>query len=411
MKSPKLLNPDSLLSTAHLLIPSRLDADEFTLLLNTLGQRTVILLTEKDGTLPSTLEAQAKPYRLIRFEDTLSDLSTDLGVDGIAIFLPSQVTALAGNPHDIQTSSLKTLCKSGLPISPLAVHRTYDTKLGIDSVHEEPSSIIKVAEPITAEEATPQSFLRNLLISAEDCFSSRAFLKRSLSSALFNALYHYGDKNYVHDGIDDVRLTFRRLHVSSLALSDFILKQTNNKRIGIILPPGKGGLIANLAVLFAGKTPVNLNFTAGKKSIDSAIRQAKLDYFITANTFMEKMPNFAWPADDQLLKLDEMVKKLKPKALAWILKLKLSSPASIIKNRGLHLCTDNDEALLLFTSGSSGEPKGVPLSNRNILANICQFGSRVACENDSTMLGWIYHSFAPPRPSCAVTYVMQTQSS
>ena len=259
----------------------------------------------------------------------------------------------------------------------------------------EPASILKFGDLLSGAECNPTNFLKNTLIAAEACFSSRAFLTRSLSSALFTALYHYGDKNFVHDGLDDGRLTFRRLHVAALALSDYILKQTKNDRVGIILPPGKGGLIANLAVLFAGKVPVNLNFTAGKKSVDSAIQQADLDYFITASAFIEKMPNFAWPAEDQLLKLDLIVKKLKPKAAAWLLRLKLSSPARIIQKRGLLDRSNNDEAILLFTSGSSGEPKGVPLSHRNVLSNICQFGSRLDCDDGSSLLGCLplFHSF------------------
>ena len=161
------------------------------------------------------------------------------------------------------------------------------------------------------------------------------------------------------------------------------------------MPPGKGGLIANLAVLFAGKIPVNLNFTAGKKSVESAIKQAKLDYFITAEKFMEKMPNFAWPEAQQLLLLDKVVSELKPKALAWMIKLKILPTARMIKKRGLLARNNNDEAVLLFTSGSSGEPKGVPLSHRNLLANICQFGSRLDCAAGSSLLACLplFHSF------------------
>ena len=66
--------------------------------------------------------------------------------------------------------------------------------------------------------------------------------------------------------------------------------------MAIVLPPGKGGLIANLAVIFAGKTPVNLNFTAGPEAIRSCIRQAGVDRFITADPFVRKVSTFPMAA-------------------------------------------------------------------------------------------------------------------
>ena len=71
-----------------------------------------------------------------------------------------------------------------------------------------------------------------------------------------------------------------------------------------MLTPGKGGLVANLAVLLSGKIPVNLNFTAGSDAVNSSIEQADLDKIITAGAFVEKYPGFPWPDDCHLYTSD-----------------------------------------------------------------------------------------------------------
>ncbi len=388
-----LHNPESIPSTAHLIIPSRLNAEEFTTLKASLGERKIVLVIEGEGT--HTFLDQCADHQIIKFSSTLPELKPLLGADGVALFIPRQVSVLKGSPLDILPETLATLCTSDVPLSPLAVHRAPDTQLAINSTKDEPASQMRFGDSLTGPTQTPSNLLQNTLIAAEACFSSRDFLKGSLSASLFRALSQHGDTCYVHDGNDDQRLSYARLQAASLALSDLILKRTTNKRIGIILPPGKAGLIANLAVLFAGKVPVNLNFTAGKKAIESSIQQAGLDYYITASAFMEKVPTFPWPLESQLVLLDQVVQQLKPKALLWLAKLKLSSPNRIIKKRGLLESNNNDEAILLFTSGSSGEPKGVPLSHRNLLANICQFSSRLSCQQGSSLLACLplFHSF------------------
>ena len=92
---------------------------------------------------------------------------------------------------------------------------------------------------------------------------------------------------------------------AAAALSRIIRKRTKSNRVGIVLPPGKGGLVANLAVLLSGKVPVNLNFTAGSDAIQSSIDQAQLDQIITAQAFVDKYPNFPWPKNNEILFIEQ----------------------------------------------------------------------------------------------------------
>ena len=100
-------------------------------------------------------------------------------------------------------------------------------------------------------------------------------------------------------------------------------EETDQPRVAIVLPPGKAGLIANLAVLFAGKTPVNLNFTAGPEAIRSCIRQAGVDRFITADPFVRKVSTFPWPPNRDLILIERVLPALKKKIVTWAIVSKL----------------------------------------------------------------------------------------
>src|SRR4029077_1723040 len=83
------------------------------------------------------------------------------------------------------------------------------------------------------------------------------------------------------DGFDHTSLSCGKLLGAAVALSRHLRKTHPERRIGIVLPPGKGGIVANLAVVFAGKIPVNLNFTSLRAAVASAEEQSGLQ---TLNT-------------------------------------------------------------------------------------------------------------------------------
>ena len=90
-----------------------------------------------------------------------------------------------------------------------------------------------------------------------------------------------------------------------------------------------------------------------------------------------------------------MLPGLKAKIVLWLGLSKIFSPGLLASMLGIPKKGGSEEAVLLFTSGSSGEPKGVVLSHRNVLANVNQFGSRIDLKSTDKVLGCLplFHSF------------------
>jgi len=258
--------------------------------------------------------------------------------------------------------------------------------------------MVAFGKPLPAEAADIATVREELLKIGEFCYSQRPVLRGHLARACLRGLKRNPFRIAITDGLDNTSLSRGKLLGAAIALSRYLLKQCPERRIGIVLPPGKGGVVANLAVVFAGKIPVNLNFTSARDSIESAREQAGLSTIITARMLVKRLEDFPWTP--QVIHLDEILPKMKGAILRWWV-LGFATPTGLLA-RWLKLprVGDRTEAVLLFTSGSSGKPKGVALTHRNILGNVSQFGTMLDAKKDDVMLASLpfFHSFG-----CTVT--------
>src|SRR6266568_4424825 len=252
---------------------------------------------------------------------------------------------------------------------------------------------IAFGKPLEASAADIAIVREELLKLGEFCFSRRTSLDQHLAEACVRGLKRRPFATAVIDGIDHSALSRAKLLGAATALSRLLQKQCPDPRVAIVLPAGKGAVVANLAVTLAGKIPVDLNFTMGRSANESACQRAELRTAISAAQFMERLKDFPWP--ERVLKLDELMPRLKSQIVLWWLMAILLPAGLFIRLLQIQKKGGHAEALLLFTSGSSGEPKGVVLSHRNMVGNVSQFRELLDAKKDDAILAALpfFHTF------------------
>lgn len=169
----------------------------------------------------------------------------------------------------------------------------------------------------------------------------------------------------------DMRLgtmTYKQAKLKALVLAQYI-KERPDKYIGILMPSTGVTLLLILACYMAGKVPVMINWTVGKAHLKFVKKALNLKQILTSWAFIERLANVDLePVEDDLVMLEDLRNnlplkdKLKGLALSKLPHKKLLS--SIGKVSG------DDHAVVLFTSGTESNPKGVPLTHKNILSDL-----------------------------------------
>jgi acyl-[acyl-carrier-protein]-phospholipid O-acyltransferase/long-chain-fatty-acid--[acyl-carrier-protein] ligase len=215
----------------------------------------------------------------------------------------------------------------------------------------------------------------------------------TLPRALIRTAHHYALRFAVGDKRRP-RMNWGNALLSSIFLARRLRSVwTGQKMVGILLPPSVPGALVNFAAVLSGKIPVNLNYTASNETIASCAAQCEIQTVITTQLLLDKIP-LEIPGRKILLEEIAAKPRLLEKIVAlfyWLLPSALLEPAlSGGKSKSL-----DDLATIIFSSGSTGEPKGVMLSHYNIMSNIDQMAQTFMLGKGDVLLGVLpfFHSF------------------
>ncbi len=186
-------------------------------------------------------------------------------------------------------------------------------------------------------------------------------------------------------------VTFRRLVLGVMLLSPAI-RQMPGQFVGIMLPASVGAGLFYLATLFAGKTPVMINWTTGSRNLVHALDLLGVDRVITARALLAKLEGMGIDLSalsSRFVLAEDLRSRLTTRAkLAAVVRSRLSW-------RALRSVTPSHDAVVLFTSGSESLPKAVPLTHHNILTNLRDTLTAVRLDERDVLIGMLppFHSF------------------
>ncbi len=312
------------------------------------------------------------------------------------VFVPGRPNSIMGCTSDVPMPFMMQL--AALHISPVPVfvgHYRENILRAFTSDKTYEWIALSILPKLSPGPLTGERVLEAWMEASATEYERNPILDYSLARLLVEGMRRNG-KVEVIDGLDGSSLPFYKVLGVSMALSRELKKMVTEPRLGIILPPGKGGLIANYACILAGIVPVNINYTSSEPAFRSIVRQSGLKHFISARAFMSKLPQFPWPQGDAIIHLDKTLKGIgMPKIAGWVAFARFAPMSVVSMTFNLDARKGDDEAALLFTSGSSGEPKGVAFTHRMIIANMTQILSKASLAPGSKFLCSlpIFHSF------------------
>lgn len=340
-----------------------------------------------------------KPKEIIR---SLKGASEALKNGEVVCIFPEGQLTRTGNMLKFNQGLERIMKDVSCPIIPVHLDRIWGSIFS----YERGRYLFKVPKiipyPVTISYGNPMPskssafVVRNRVLElGADSFKYRLTEKLTLPEAFWKEARKHPNKFCVADS-SGKKMSFATTLISSVALADKLReKLAEQKNIGILIPPSAGGLLVNIAVSILKKVPVNLNYTSSKETLASIAKQCRMKTIITSRVFVEKI-KIDVPTDpifiEDIIKQIKGTDKLKAAVKSFIYPSAISYRFIFGKKNIRNM---KDLATIMFTSGSTGEPKGVMLTHANVTSNLEGLYQIFHIKDEDTVMGILpfFHSF------------------
>lgn len=345
------------------------------------------------------------PVRLERPREVLKAVTEALHRGEAVVIFPEGALSLDGHLLPLRRGVVFMARQANVPVVPVRLdyRPIFLSSLMRAGLHISRASryhcsraLLRTGDPLNPDTLTMTALREALLDTGAEAFAAKPHLNGHLADQAVRSLARHPFKKIVVDLSTGRReLKAGMLLAASYAMSRRWARTIPEKRVGVVFPSSLGGLITNLALTLAGKVPVNFNFTAGRKALEKSIEIAGVKTVITAKPVISKLPDdFPWP--QRVIDLVEERKEIKkPTVVRYLLQVILFPGALLSKLWRVPTQGGEAEAGLLFSSGSTGDPKGIILTHRNVLGNCEQIKEVQLLHNENVLMANLptFHSF------------------
>jgi acyl-[acyl-carrier-protein]-phospholipid O-acyltransferase/long-chain-fatty-acid--[acyl-carrier-protein] ligase len=343
------------------------------------------------------ISSEFRPRNMIRSLRTARDAIRNGEI--VCIFAEGQITR-TGQLLPLRHALERIMEGTDAPIVPVSLHGVWGSIFSFERNRFLWKVPRHIPYPVTVSFGKPMPAMSSAfdVRRAVDELQAAAFMAdRDIQRTLDRALVHSAHTSPLRFAAADGRtpkITFGGLLLKSIFVAGRLRPLWKEQEmVGILLPPSVGGALVNCAATLMGLVPVNLNYTASSEVLDSCARQCNLQTVVTSKAFLERVPGLQVPARSLLLE-DVLNHPMRHEKLAALFTWILPFPA-LKKVMGARPCVTDDLATIIFSSGSTGDPKGVMLTHSNVLANIRQVNQLFMLGGHDKLLGILpfFHSF------------------
>ena len=319
-------------------------------------------------------------------------IATAQSGEAVLVF-PEGKLSSSGNIDTFRAGAMRIAERADVPIIPIHIAGLEHSLLGRNPLRclrwwRRPVTI-RIGAPLAAN--TPAAVVRQRVIhlSAESACETARSEQRTLGEMSLAQCR----KHPLAPAVADDQGVIKRWQIAgaAMALRNLQLWSANDQRVGVLLPPGRAGAMANLAITIDGKSVVNLNHTLGIDGLNDCCRRAGITTIISANRYLKKINLSNDDCTANIIAFEDIKDRLSPKNIVLNACKLFCLPISF-------LCKGqaSDEAMIIFSSGSTSTPKGVQLTHQQVIANCQTLRTHLSLNNKTDSVCSplpLFHSF------------------